>query len=108
MATIISNDLDFQQNITQNPLVIVKYHADWCGNCRLISPKYKNLSEDPQNSSVIFLEVNAEENPIARKAAGVTNLPFFATFSKGQLLKGIDTSRIETVQELITEVIKSV
>jgi thiol-disulfide isomerase/thioredoxin len=103
MATIISNDLDFQQNITQNPLVIVKYHADWCGNCRLISPKYKNLSEDPQNSSVIFLEVNAEENPNARAKAGVNNLPFFATFKNGELQDTLAASKEESVVALISQ-----
>jgi hypothetical protein len=44
---------------------------------------------------------NAEESPEARKLAGVSNLPFFAVFSKGQLVKGDFTSKQESVEGMI-------
>ena len=96
-------DQEFQQQLNANDKVVVKYFADWCGNCRLIAPRYARMSEDPSHAGVVFLEVNAEENPLARQAAGVSNLPFFATFSAGQLKAGMDTSRPETVEQLIRE-----
>lgn len=81
--------------------VIVKFYADWCGSCKLFAPKYKRLSNDDRFSDVSFIEVNAEENPNARKHAGVDNLPFFATYSKGQLQSGSAGSKEEMVVSML-------
>ncbi len=101
MAVEIKTDADFDSAIKANEKVIVKYYADWCGSCRLFSPKFKRLSEDARFSNVTFLDVNAEKSPEARKLAGVSNLPFFAVFKGGELLSALPTSKEESVVELI-------
>jgi thioredoxin 1 len=97
MAVINIIDAQFQNEIAAHDKVIVKYYADWCGSCKLFAPKFKRLSGDERFTSIHFIEVNAEENPEARKAAGVDNLPFFATFKNGQLVEGSATSKEEVV-----------
>jgi hypothetical protein len=64
-------------------------------------PKYRRLSEDERFSEITFLDVNAEKNPEARKAAGVSNLPYFAVFRKGELLDAVVSSKEEAVVEMI-------
>jgi hypothetical protein len=51
------------------------------------------------------LDVNAEENPETRKLAGVSNLPFFATFKNGVLVKADNTSKEESVELMIKELV---
>ncbi|MEP2024293.1 MAG: thioredoxin family protein [Reichenbachiella sp.] len=96
-------DSNFQQEISTADKVIVKYYADWCGSCRLFNPKYKRLAKDERFAGITFLDVNAEENQEARKAAGVTNLPFFAIFKDGELLESIASSKEEAVVELLNK-----
>ncbi|MCS6980544.1 MAG: thioredoxin family protein [Flavobacteriales bacterium] len=103
MSVIISTDADFHGLLQQHPRVFVKYYADWCGTCRLMAPKFRRLSEDPRFEGIVFVDVNAEHNPEARKLAGVDNLPFFAAFREGRLLKGAATSREENLVEMLTE-----
>jgi thioredoxin 1 len=103
MALIPSNDSDFESLLQQNGKIVVKYYADWCGNCKLFAPKYKRLATDPRFEGVTFLDVNAEENPIARQLAGVKNLPFFATFKDGVLLDTLAASKEEAVVDLISK-----
>jgi thioredoxin 1 len=103
MAITILTDGDFKSNLAQHEKIIVKYYADWCGSCKLFAPKFKRLSGDERFKDIGFAEVNAEENPEARKAAGVDNLPFFATFKNGQLLKGESTSKEEFVVGMLDE-----
>lgn len=101
MAVIDSTDSDFKQNLQDNTKAIVKYYADWCGSCRLFNPKYKRLSNDSRFEGISFLNVNAEQHPEARSMAGVTNLPFFATFENGKLTGTVATSKEEGVVELL-------
>lgn len=101
----VSTDADFSALIQQNENVVVKYFANWCGTCRLFSPKFKKMSDKDAFSGVTFLDVNAEENPEARKLAGVSNLPFFAVFKNGQLLAADTTSKEESVENLIQKLL---
>ena len=102
MAVIKVTDAEFEQIITTREHVIVKYSADWCGTCRLFAPKYQRLAEAAQYQRIQFLEMDAETSPVARQAARVTNLPFFAIFKNGQLAGAVAASQEDVVADLLT------
>lgn len=104
MEVIKVDDAKFTNAVKSNDKVIVKYYADWCGSCRLMAPKYKKLSKNEEYNDVTFLDVNAEESPEARKAAGVDNLPFFAAFKNGELVEGSSAGKIDYVEKLIEKI----
>ena len=52
--------------ITENPTVMVQYSASWCGNCRIMKPKFKKLAEE--NASVTFVMVDAEKFEASARA----------------------------------------
>ena len=99
-----TSDTEFSSALNTNDKVVVKYYADWCGTCKLFAPKFRRLSEDERFSGVTFLEVNAEENPEARKIAGVNNLPFVATFVNGKLAEAYVTGKEEAVVEMLSKI----
>ena len=101
MSVNVSIDQDFKTNLESNDKVVVKYFANWCGSCKLFAPKYRRLSDDDRFDGITFLDVNAEENPEARKMAGVSNLPFFAVFQNGELVDGAATNKEDKVVELL-------
>jgi thiol-disulfide isomerase/thioredoxin len=103
MAVIETNDTDFSEIISSNDSVIIKYFADWCGTCKLFAPKFKRLSEDERFNGVVFVEINAEKNPDARKAGNVKNLPTFVAFKDGVLLDSVAAAKEETIIELISK-----
>lgn len=82
--------------------VIVQYSAGWCGNCRLMKPKFKRLSSE--NEDLTFIIVDAEKQPESRKLASVKNLPTFATFKCGTLLNQLQTTKEEQIKILINEI----
>ncbi len=102
----LSTDADFETLIKSKDKVVVKYFADWCGSCKLFSPKYKKYAANEDNADVLFLDVNAEENEIARNLGGVDNLPFLATFKNGVLVEGTATSKEEYLQKMLDDLRK--
>ncbi len=101
MAVVKVSDAEFSSQLASTEKVVVKYYADWCGSCKLFAPKYRRLSDDERFAGITFLDVNAEENPEARGAAKVNNLPSFAIFQNGQWVETISSNKEEAVVELI-------
>ncbi|MEQ8244847.1 thioredoxin family protein [Fulvivirga sp.] len=104
MAVTVLNDSNFNETLATNEKTIVKYFAGWCGSCRLFAPKFKRLSDDERFTNINFVDVNAEENPEARKLAGVTNLPYFAVFEGDKLVGSVASSKEDAVLELLAKV----
>ena len=104
MSVLVCVDQDFNDTLSSNDKVVVKYFANWCGSCKLFSPKYKRLSNDERFSGITFLDVNAEDNPVARRLGGVDNLPFFAVFKNGELVEGVNgpTLKVGSLEEVNT------
>ena len=88
--------------VASNPKVIVQFSAGWCGNCRLMKPKFKRLSGEQADTT--FVIVDAEKFPESRKLASVNNLPTFAAFKNGVLLNQVQTNKEEQLKALINEV----
>ena len=102
MFTEIEQD-NLAEVIASNDVVVVQYAASWCGNCRIMKPKFKMLAS--QNEGIPFLVVDAEKFPESRKLAKVDNLPTFATFKNGTLVNQSQTTKLEVLTDLVNEVI---
>ncbi len=82
--------------------VVVQYSAGWCGNCRVMKPKFKKLAGE--NAQATFIMVDAEKFPESRKMATVNNLPTFATFKNGSLINQVQTNKFDLLKDLVNEV----
>ena len=101
MVTELAKD-NLNEIISNNETVIVQYSASWCGNCRIMKPKFKKLASE--NETVEFLMVDAEKYPESRKMAKVDNLPTFATFKNGIFINQVQTNKFDLLKELVDEV----
>ncbi|NGM63170.1 thioredoxin family protein [Sphingobacterium sp. SGG-5] len=101
MLQELENDT-LQELVAENETVMVQYAASWCGNCRIMKPKFKKLANE--NEGVKFLIVDAEKFPESRKLATVDNLPTFAAFRNGKLVNQVQTNKIEGLIDLLNEV----
>ena len=88
--------------VKENEKVIVQFSAGWCGNCRIMKPKFKKLST--QNDAIKFVMVDAEKNPESRKLAQVDNLPTFAIFVGGALINQVQTNKFDVLKKLVDEI----
>ncbi len=89
--------------IANNPKVLVQFSASWCGNCRIMKPKFKKLASE--NESIPFVLVDAEKFPESRKLANVDNLPTFAAFVNGSKANQVQTNKFDLLKELVNGVV---
>lgn len=87
--------------VAEQPVVLVQYSAGWCGNCRIMKPKFKRLAGEHEN--VQFVIADAENFPESRKLAKVDNLPTFAAFKDGKLVNQVQTNKLEILTDLVNE-----
>lgn len=96
----IEND-NLEEIVKSNSKVIVQYSAGWCGNCRLMKPKFKKFAGE--NEDIAFVMVDAEKNPNSRKLANVNNLPTFAAFENGDFKNQVQTNKTDVLKNFIDE-----
>jgi len=87
--------------VSNNTIVVVQYSAGWCGNCRIMKPKFKKFASEKQDAT--FVMVDAEKYPESRKLAQVDNLPTFATFVNGKLVNQTQTNKADVLKTFIDE-----
>jgi thiol-disulfide isomerase/thioredoxin len=102
MVQELSQD-NLAEIVAGNKTVVVQYSAGWCGNCRIMKPKFKKLSSE--NEAVVFVTADAEKFPESRKLADVSNLPTFAAFVDGKMVNQTQTNKFEVLKDLVNEVI---
>ncbi|MFA5298812.1 MAG: thioredoxin family protein [Lutibacter sp.] len=93
---------NLHQIVSENETVVVQFAATWCGNCRIMKPKFKKLASENENAA--FVIVDAEKFPESRKMATVDNLPTFATYKNGVFVNQVQTNKFEILNELVNEV----
>ena len=94
-------DDSLQELVANQPKVIVQYSAGWCGNCRIMKPKFKKIATE--NEGISFVLIDAEKNPNSRQLADVSNLPTFAAFENGALLNQVQTNKFDVLKTFVDE-----
>lgn len=93
---------NLQELVNSNNKVVVQYSASWCGNCRIMKPKFKKMATEKQD--IVFVIADAENFPESRKLADVSNLPTFATFVDGKLVNQTQTNKADVLTDLVNEI----
>ncbi|AZJ32366.1 MULTISPECIES: thioredoxin family protein [Tenacibaculum] len=101
MVQELSQD-NLSEVVAGNKKVVVQFSASWCGNCRIMKPKFKKLSSE--NEDMVFVIADAEKFPESRKLADVSNLPTFATYIDGKLVNQTQTNKFDVLKDLVNEV----
>ncbi len=80
---LIVNTLDqLKEIIGSNSVVLVDFHAEWCGPCRRIAPLIDALAGKYAGIATIA-KVNVDKNQAAAAAYGVTSIPDVRIFVDG-------------------------
>lgn len=94
MRVIDTNDEGLRTLIHDYPRVLAKFTSENCAVCDLLAPPFEQFSLDSDYQTTVFLRLDVDENPVARKMMDTHVAPFFVSYCRGQLME-CDTLRTE-------------
>lgn len=84
MGLINSTTNSFETD-TKDGLVLVDFHASWCGPCRMLSPILEDLAPEFEGKASI-VKVDVDENPELASQFGVMGIPTLLVMKDGEVL----------------------
>ncbi|KAI7847522.1 thioredoxin-like protein [Circinella umbellata] len=94
---------DFKKLISGDKLVVVDFHATWCGPCKLIAPKFKVFAEN--YTGAVFAKIDVDEVPDVAAEYSVRAMPTFMFFKNGNKLGEVVGANVANVENKIKEFI---
>ena len=74
----------FSELIQSSKPVLVDFHAEWCGPCKMMPPILKQVKSKLQDQ-VTIIKVDVDKNPEAARAYSVQGVPTLIVFKDGQV-----------------------
>lgn len=99
---IKNNDID--NVLKDNEVVLLDFHAKWCGPCRMISPVIEKLA-DKFEGKVVVVKINTDENQDLTMKYSIRLIPTVLIVKKEKVEKFIVSAQSES---FYTEALESV
>jgi thioredoxin 1 len=103
----VDNEKTFDETISRagpDTLVVIDYSTTWCGPCKVIAPKFDELSNVYKNA--IFLKVIGDTSPEASKLMkreGVRSVPSFHYFKNGEKVDVVNGANADAIEAAINK-----
>ncbi|EME29657.1 Thioredoxin X, chloroplastic [Galdieria sulphuraria] len=86
MTVVEVDDTHFEQQVLQSQIpVLVDFHADWCGPCKLVTPLLDWLVSE-YGGKLKVVKIDTDKNPRYVKQYDVRGLPTLIIFQDGRLV----------------------
>jgi thioredoxin 1 len=96
---IVLTDLNFREEISKYPVMLVDFWASWCGPCRMVSPIIEQLASE-YVGKVVFGKLNIDENQMIPRSFGIQSIPTMMIFKNSRvvdiLVGALPKAQIET------------
>ena len=79
------SEVAYLKLVAEKPLVLVDFHAVWCGPCKKLSPILASIVEK-QGGRLTLIKLDSDENPELMKAKQIQGIPYLELYKDGKLI----------------------
>lgn len=103
MPEFIKDKAEFDRKVkkAEGKLIVVDFTASWCGPCRMIGPKFEEMSKE--FTDVIFFKVDVDDSSDVAEQEGVSAMPTFKFYKNGRKIDELCGASEEKLRALITK-----
>lgn len=81
-------------NAAGDKTVVLDMYTQWCGPCKVIAPKYKELAEKYLDVVFLKLDCNQDNKPLA-KELGIKVVPTFKILKDSKIVKEVTGAKYD-------------
>lgn len=82
-----ANDEQLRHLIHEHMKVFAKFTSENCDVCQALAPPFSKFVDAPENVGILFVRLNSDENPVAKKMMQEKIAPFFVSYCQGRILE---------------------
>ncbi|SFR42818.1 thioredoxin [Halogeometricum limi] len=72
--------------VAENDVVLVDFHADWCGPCKMLEPTVEEIAAE---TDALVLKVDIDELQELARDEGIRSVPTLQFYEKGEQAKRV-------------------
>ena len=81
------SDEHLRQLTHEHLKVFAKFTSGNCDICEQLAPPFVKFADDEEFKVILFVRLNSDENPVAKKIMQEKVAPFFVSYCQGRLLE---------------------
>jgi thioredoxin 1 len=82
-----ADDEHLRRLIHEHLKVFAKFTSEDCTICESLAPPFNKFVDAPENVGILFVRLNVDQNPVAKKMMEQKSAPFFVSYCQGRLLE---------------------
>uniref|UniRef100_A0A7S1VW64 Thioredoxin domain-containing protein n=1 Tax=Grammatophora oceanica TaxID=210454 RepID=A0A7S1VW64_9STRA len=86
---------------SKTKLVIIDFSAQWCGPCKMISPKFEKMSDE--FADIEFAKVDVDEAEDVAAKCGIQAMPTFQFYKGGAMVEEMKGANEGGLRNLIAK-----
>ncbi|KAF8368096.1 trx-1, partial [Pristionchus pacificus] len=94
------NESQLLSLLQSSGLVVVDFFANWCGPCKMMSPKFQKLTLDFPNVKFAKVDIDEEENLASKYAINL--MPTFVFFRDGKEIHRVEGTKEDDLRSHIS------
>ncbi|PHH75524.1 hypothetical protein CDD80_2321 [Ophiocordyceps camponoti-rufipedis] len=103
----IGSTTEWQSLLSKTSVVVADFYADWCGPCKMVAPHFERLAaQHSRPGKVAFAKVNVDNQSAIARAQGVSAMPTFKIFHRGQCIDTVKGANMPALADAVTKALR--